>query len=46
MLHALVFPAEALVVLYWAKDLGAEKAILFGFECPIVDGLGLFNLTM
>jgi hypothetical protein len=46
VLHALVFSTQALVVLHRTKDLCTEEAIFFGLECPIVDGLRLFDLTV
>ena len=46
VLHALVLAAVALVVLHRAKDLGAEKAIAFGLERTVVDGLRLLNFTV
>src|ERR1019366_5901237 len=39
VLHALVFPAEALPVGYRAENLGAEQAVPFRIERTIVDGL-------
>ena len=43
--HPLVFAAEALVVVDGAEDLGAEQAVLFGLEGPVVDRLGLGDLA-
>ena len=45
MLEALVLAAQALVILYRAKDLGAEQAITLGLEGTIIDGFRLFNFT-
>ncbi len=45
MLQALVLTAQALVVLDWAKDLGAEQAVTFWFERTVVDGFRLLNFT-
>ena len=45
MLEALVLAAQALVVLDRAKDLGAEQAIAFRLERPVVDRLRLLDLT-
>jgi hypothetical protein len=46
VLHALVLAAVALVVLHWAKDLGAEKSVALGLEGAVVDGLGLLDLAV
>jgi hypothetical protein len=46
VLHALVFAAEALVVLHRSEDLGAEQAITLRLEGPVVDGLGLLHLAV
>ena len=46
VLHAFVFTAVTLVILHWPKDLGAKKAVSFGLESTIVNGLGLFHLTV
>lgn len=43
--QALVLTAQALVVLDWAKDLGAEQAVTLRFERTVVDGFRLFNFT-
>ena len=45
MLEALVLSAQALVVLDRTEYLGAEKAIAFRLERPIVDGLRLLHLA-
>ena len=45
VLQALVLAAQALVVLDRAEDLGAEQAIAFRLEGPVVDGLGLLHLA-
>ena len=46
ILHALIFAAEALVILDRAKDPSAEKAITLRLEGPVVDGFRLFDLTI
>jgi hypothetical protein len=46
VLHSLVFPAVALVVLDGAEDLGTEKSISLRLEGAIVDGLGLLDLAV
>jgi hypothetical protein len=46
MLHALIFAADTLVILHWAKDLGAKEPISLWLEGTIVDGLGLLYLAM
>ena len=46
MLHALVFSAVALVVLYRSKNLGTEKTILLGLEGSVVDGFRLLDLAL
>ena len=46
MFHALVFTAQALIVLDRAKDLGAEQPVPLRLEGAVVDGLGLFDLTV
>ena len=46
VLHPLVLSAEALVVLHGAEDLGAEQAVLFGLERPVVDGLRLLDFAV
>ncbi|MNZ95684.1 hypothetical protein D3C78_1148490 [compost metagenome] len=43
--QALVLTAQALVVLDWAKDLGAEQAVTLRLERTVVDGFRLFNFT-
>ena len=45
VLEALVLAAQALVVLDWAKDLGAEQAVTLRFERTVVDGFRLLNFT-
>ncbi|MNK62339.1 hypothetical protein D3C87_815130 [compost metagenome] len=45
VLQALVLTAQALVILYRAKDLGAEQAVTLRFERTVVDGFRLFNFT-
>ncbi len=44
--HALVFAAQAFVILDRAKDTRAEQAVTLGFERAVVDGLGLFDLAI
>src|SRR5579862_9152691 len=46
VLEALVLAAQALVVLHWAEDLGAEQSIALRLEGAIVDRLGLAYLTV
>src|SRR5690606_35932588 len=46
VLHALVLAADALVILYRAKDLRAEQTIPFRLERPIVDRLRLLHLAV
>ena len=46
VLHALVFAAVALVVLYRTEYLGAEQAVALGLERAVVDGLRLFHFTV
>ncbi|MNR31604.1 hypothetical protein D3C85_1491250 [compost metagenome] len=46
MLQALVLAAQALVVLDRAKDLGAEQAIAFRLERPVVDRFRLLHFTV
>ena len=43
--NLLIFTAVALPVLGRAKDALTEKAVLFGLERAVVDGLGLLDLT-
>ena len=45
VLHPLVLSAETLVVLHRAEDLGAEEAVLFRLEGPVVDGLRLLDFA-
>src|SRR5258706_14308186 len=45
MLQALVFAAQALVVLDRSEDLGAEQAVAFRLEGPVVDRLGLLHFA-
>ena len=45
VLQALVFAAQALVVLDRAEDLGAKKTITLRLERAVVDRLRLFDLT-
>ena len=46
ILHALVFAAQAFVVLDRTKNTRTEETITFRLECPVVDRLGLANLTI
>src|SRR5262245_13193020 len=46
VLHALVFAAQALVVLDRAEDARAEQAVALRLEGAIVDGLRLFDLAV
>ena len=46
MLHALVFAAEAFPVGDGAKNFGAEKAVTFGLEGAVVDGLWLGDFAV
>ena len=43
--QALVLTAQALVIFYWPKDTGAEKAVTLWFERTVVNGFRLFNFT-
>ena len=45
VLEALVFAAQAFVVLDRPENLGAEQAIAFGLEGPVVDGFRLLDFT-
>ncbi len=45
VLHPLVLAAVALVVLDRTEDLGAEEAVSFGLERPVVDRLRLLDLA-
>ena len=45
MLEALVLSAQTLVVLHWAKDLGAEQTVTLWFESSVVNGLWFLNFT-
>ena len=45
VLQALVLAAQALVVLDRTEELGAEQAVAFRLERPVVDGLGLLHLA-
>src|ERR1700680_787172 len=46
VLHALVFAAQALVVLYGPEDAGAEEPIPLRLEGAVIDGFRLFDLAM
>src|ERR1700747_489354 len=45
ILHTLVLAAQALVILYRAKDTSAKQAIAFGLKRAIVDCLRLLDLA-
>ena len=45
VLQALVLAAQALVVLHRPEDLGAEEAVPFRLEGPVVDGLRLLDFA-
>src|SRR3981081_3407071 len=46
VLHALVFAAQALVVLDRAEDARAEQPVTLGLEGAVVDRLRLFDLAV
>jgi hypothetical protein len=46
VLHALVLAAQAFVVLHRTEDAGAEQPVPLRLEGAVVDGFGLFDLTM
>ena len=46
MLHAFVFAAITLEILYRTKYLCTKQPIPFRFKGPVIDGFRLFNLTM
>ena len=46
VLHPLVFSANTFEVAHRSKDLGAEQAVTFRLEGPVVDGLGLLHLAI
>src|SRR3984893_4430778 len=46
MLHALIFSAQAFPVGDGAKNFGAEKAVPFGFEGAVIDGLRFGNFAV
>ena len=43
--HALIFAAQAFVILDRAKDTRAEQTVTLRLERPVVDGFGLFDLA-
>jgi hypothetical protein len=45
MLEALVFSAEAFVILDRTKNTGAKKSITFWFERPVINRFGFFYLA-
>ena len=45
ILHALILAAQAFVILDRTKDAGAEQAIPFRLERPVVDGFRFFDLA-
>ena len=46
MFHPFVFTTITFIIFGGAKDLGTEESIFLRFECPIVNGLRLFYLSM
>jgi hypothetical protein len=46
MLQSLVLSAKALIVADRPENLGAEKAIAFRLESPVVDGFRFFDFTI
>jgi hypothetical protein len=46
MFHPLIFATITFIIFGGAKDLGTEESIFLRFECPIVNGLWLFDLPM
>ena len=46
VLETLVLTAQALVVLYWAKNLGAEQAVTLGLKGTIIDCFRFLDLTI
>ena len=46
MLQALVLAAQTLVVLHGPEDLGAEQAVAFRLEGPVVDGFRLLHFAV
>src|SRR5690348_4780508 len=46
VLHALVLAAQALVILDWPENAGAEQAVPLGLEGTIVDRLRLLDLAV
>ena len=45
ILHALIFAAQAFVILHWPKDTRAEQAITFWLESAVIDGFRLFDFA-
>ncbi len=45
VLHALVLAAQTLVILDWAKNLGAKKTFTLRLERSVVNGLWLLNFA-
>jgi hypothetical protein len=45
ILHALVLAAQAFVILDRPEDTGAEQAVTFRLEGPVVDGFRLLDLA-
>jgi hypothetical protein len=43
--HALIFAAEALIILDRSKNTRAEQTVAFRFERPVIDCLGLFDFA-
>src|SRR4029079_18441063 len=46
VLEALVFTAQALVILHWTENLRAEEAVTLGLERAVVDRLGLLHFAV
>jgi hypothetical protein len=46
VLQALVLAAQALVILDWTENLGAEEAVTLGLERAVVDRLGLLHFAV
>ena len=46
VLNAFVFTARAFPVACWTEDTLAEKTALFWLEGAVVDGLGIFYLSL
>src|SRR5580700_10968770 len=46
MLNALIFTAQALIVLNWAKNFGTKQTIAFRLKGPVVNSLRLLHFTI